>query len=290
MSVISLPFNPGDSADQLVKEVRSRTQVENFDLAVVLGSGWNEAAQLGETLGVFEYSDWSCFPAGQIAGHDGQLIAVQTASCKILFFSGRFHCYQGLSAFQATFPVRLAASLGCSRILLTCATGGVNRAYRPGDFMLVDDHLNFLGDNPLRGLPGNTFIDLVGMYQQGVYGNLLKHKSDDMILHRGVLAALPGPSYETPAEIRFLASAGADVVSMSTVPEAIMARYLGMQVAAVAFISNYAAGLSPVTMSHADVLDCGAEHAHLFPPLIRFFVEEWQEVNAENKDEDSLHV
>ena len=284
MSETSWDFKPGDSADQLVKEVRRLTQVENFDLAVVLGSGWNEAVQLGKTLGVFEYSDWPCFPAGQIAGHGGQLIAVQTPSCNILFFSGRFHCYQGLSAFQAAFPVQLASSLGCSRILLTCATGGVNRTYRPGDFMLVEDHLNLLGDNPLRGLSGNTFIDLVGMYQQDVYTNLLSRDTENLILHRGVLAAMPGPSYETPAEIRFLESAGIDVVSMSTVPEAIMARYLGMQVAAVAFVANYAAGFGPA-VSHQDVLNCGAEHAHSFLSLIRLFVEAWQDVSASHIDE-----
>lgn len=276
MSETSWDFKSGDSGDQLVKEIRRHTQVDYFDLAVVLGSGWNEAAEIGEILGVFEYSDWSCFPAGQIAGHGGQLIAVQTPSCKILFFSGRFHCYQGLSAFQAAFPVRLAASLGCPRVLLTCATGGVNRNYQPGDFMLVDDHINLLGDNPLRGLSGDTFVDLAGMYQQDVYDNLLGRDTGLIKLHRGVLAAMPGPSYETPAEIRFLETAGVDVVSMSTVPEAIMARYLGMQVAAVAFVANYAAGLGPVAVSHKDVLDCGAEHAHLFPTLIGLFIEAWQ--------------
>ncbi len=284
MSETSLGYNPGDSGDQLVKKIRSLTQVENFDLAVVLGSGWSGAFQLGKTLGVIEYSDWDCFPAGQIAGHGGQLVAVQYSSWNILFFVGRFHCYQGLSAFQAAFPVRLAASLGCSRILLTCATGGINRTYRPGDFMLVEDHLNLLGDNPLRGLSGDIFIDLVGTYQQNVYDNLLSRDTGNIVLHRGVLAAMPGPSYETPAEIRFLEIAGVDVVSMSTVPEAIMARYLGMQVAAVAFVANYAAGLSPDTLSHQDVLDCSTEHACLFPSLVRLFIDVWQEINTEKTD------
>jgi len=277
-------FKPGDSAEQFVKEIRRQTQIDNFDLAVVLGSGWNEAAQIGDVLGVFEYSDWPCFPAGQIAGHGGQLIAVQNSSSKILFFSGRFHCYQGLSAFQAAFPVRLAATLGCPRVLLTCATGGVNRNYQPGDFMLVDDHINLLGDNPLRGLAGDTFVDLAGLYQQDVYDNLLSRDTGFIKLHRGVLAAMPGPSYETPAEIRFLERSGVDVVSMSTVPEAIMARYIGMQVAAVAFVANYAAGLGPVAVSHKDVLNCGAEHAHLFPTLIGLFVEAW--LNQELSKED----
>ncbi len=284
MSVASCLSNPEASADRLVEEIRSLTQVDNFDLAVVLGSGWNAAVQLGETLGVFDYCEWPCFPAGQIVGHDGQLIAVQYSSSKILFFSGRFHCYQGLSAFQAAFPVRLAASLGCSRILLTCATGGINRIYQPGDFMLVEDHLNLLGDNPLRGLAGNIFVDMVGTYRKDVYDKLLTRDTGEIVLHRGILAAMLGPSFETPAEIRFLEAAGADVVSMSTVPEAIMARYLGMQVAAVAFVANFAAGRSIRSVTHHDVLDCGARYAHLFPSLIRLFIETWQDINTCHPD------
>jgi len=146
--------------------------------------------------------------------------------------------------------------------------------------MLVDDHLNLLGDNPLRGLSGNTFVDMVDAYQSDVYANLLEGDCSKMKLHRGVLAAMSGPSYETPAEVRFLSTMGVDVVSMSTVPEVIMARYLGIQVAAVAFVSNFAAGLSSVALSHEDVLDCGAEHSFLFPLLIRNLVDAWQTVSA----------
>jgi purine-nucleoside phosphorylase len=275
VSAKSWTFDIGGPGDRLVNEVRRSTQAENFDLAVVLGSGWGGAAQIGQTLGTFEYSDWPCFPAGQVAGHGGRLVAVQAASWKILFFVGRFHCYQGLSAFQAAFPVRLAAALGCQRLLLTCATGGINRSYRPGDFMLVEDHLNLLGDNPLRGLAGDTFVNLDGAYRLDLYDRILTRDADAPVLHRGVLAAMPGPSYETPAEVRFLAAAGVDVVSMSTVPEAIMARYLGMQVAAVAFIANRAAGLGPA-VSHQAVLACGSDHAHQFPRLVSQFINAWQ--------------
>jgi purine-nucleoside phosphorylase len=278
VSATSWPFSPGGPGARLGEEVRRQTKVENFDLAVVLGSGWNEATTLGETLGAFDYSDWSCFPCGQIAGHAGQLIVVRYSSWNILFFSGRFHCYQGLSAFEASFPVRLASSLGCPRILMTCATGGINPVYRPGDFMLVEDHLNLIGDNPLRGLSGNTFVDMADAYQSDVYAKLLEGDCSKVKLHLGVLAAMSGPSYETPAEVRFLSTMGADVVSMSTVPEVIMARYLGLHVAAVAFISNVAAGLASVTLSHEDVLDCGVEHSFLFPLLIRNFVDAWQTV------------
>jgi len=277
VSQIFWEFDAGEPVELLVGEIRKLSRGADFDLAVVLGSGWHEATEIGEVLGVFNYSDWPCFPMGQIAGHRGQLIAVQYRAWNILFFSGRFHCYQGLNAYQAAFPVRLAKALGCPRILLTCATGGVNRSYRPGDFMLVEDHLNLLGDNPLRGLAGDIFIDLTGAYRQDLYDRVLASASDDLILHRGILAAMPGPSYETPAEIRFLASAGIDVVSMSTVPEAIMARYLKMQVAAVALITNCAAGFNPKALSHLDVLESSSRSACFFPRLIRLFVNAWQD-------------
>ena len=278
VSETSWEFEPGGSARRLLDEVRCQTGVAAFDLAVVLGSGWKRAAVFGETLGVFNYEDWPCFPVGQIEGHSGQLIAVRFSSWNILVFSGRFHCYQNISAFQAALPVRLARALGCLRILLTCATGAINKKFKPGDFMLVEDHINLLGDNPLRGLAGNTFIDLAGLYDQSLYDRLSCGHSSGLRLHRGVLAAVPGPSYETPAEIRFLRTVGVDVVSMSTVSEAIMARFLGLQVAAVAFIANYAAGTTADELSHKEVLDCSCQHADLFPLLIKLFIDTWQDM------------
>jgi len=280
-----LPLNPEPSVTQVVKKVRSITQVENFDLAVVLGSGWSRVAQLGDLLGTFSYDDWTCFPGVRVAGHEGKLVAVRYSGWNILFFSGRFHCYQGLTAYQAAVPVRVADALGCKRIMLTCASGGINNAYRPGDFMLVDDHLNLLGDNPLRGLPGSIFVDMAGAYRQEVYDNLPANNPAEITVHRGVLAAMPGPCYETPAEIRFLAASGADVVSMSVVPETIMARYLGMMVAAVAFVANPAAGTgSSLPLTHLDVLDCGTKHAHRFPTLVSRLVVAWQKTDGRDPE------
>lgn len=273
MSKRSWAFSPEETSSRLVKELRQKSGVADFDLAVVLGSGWGKASQLGEELFTVLYSDWPCFPAGQIAGHSGTLSAVRSSSGNILVFSGRFHCYQGLSAFQASFPVRLASALGCPGIVLSCATGGINPQFSPGDFMLVDDHINLLGDNPLCGLSGDTFVDLTGAYRQEVNGHLLQLQMKGVTLHRGVLAAMPGPSYETPAEIAYLEKAGADVVSMSTVHETIMARYLGMQVAAIAFVANYAAGKGSANVSHDDVLACSAQHAQFFPVLLNRLVD-----------------
>lgn len=268
MSKRSWAFSPEDSTSCLIQELRQKTGVENFDLAVILGSGWGRASQLGEELFTVNYSDWPCFPAGQIAGHSGTLSVISYSSRNILVFSGRFHCYQGLSAFHASFPVRLASALGCPGVVLTCATGGINPQFKPGDFMLVDDHINLLGDNPLRGLSGDTFVDLTGAYGKDINERLLGRRMDGVTLHRGVLAAMLGPSYETPAEIAYLEKAGADVVSMSTVHETIMARYLGMEVAAIAFIANYAAGKGSADVTHDDVLACSARYAQFFPLLV----------------------
>jgi purine-nucleoside phosphorylase len=275
----SWTFEAGLSGDLLVKEVFRLTRGFNCDLAVVLGSGWDEVSRLGKFLGCFNYLDWDCFPVGQISGHSGRMFVAEYTGWKILFFAGRFHCYQGFNAFQAAFPVRLASALGCPRILLTCATGGINQTYRPGDFMLVEDHLNLMGDNPLRGLD-DSFIDMTSVYLRELYDKLLSRDILGMNIHRGVLAALPGPSYETPAEIRCLSTFGADVVAMSTVHEAIMARYLGMQVAAASFVANYAAGLSPSALSHQDVLACGTQHAHLFSHLVHHIITAWQDMNV----------
>lgn len=280
MSGPSWLFDAVAPADQLLQAVRREAGLKEFDLAIVLGSGWGDAAAFGATLAAFPYRDWPCFPSGQIAGHEGRLIAVEFDAWRVLVFSGRFHCYQGLTPFQAAFPVRLASALGCPRVLLTCATGGINPAYRPGDFMLVDDHLNLMGGNPLQGLTGDIFIDLAGTYRHDLYKRLQDCRElSGVTLHRGVLAALSGPTYETPAEIRMLATLGADVVSMSTVPEAIMARALGQSVAAAAFISNLAAGSGPDPVSHAEVLSCSAQHAGSSAALIRRLVNLWQEID-----------
>jgi purine-nucleoside phosphorylase len=274
----SWDFDPGDSANHLIKKVRQDSCVDAFDLAIVLGSGWGNVAHLGERLASFNYSDWSCFPSGQIKGHSGRLDVIRLAPWNILVFSGRFHCYQGLTAFQASFPVRLANALGCPRILLSCATGGINSKFRPGDFMLVEDHINLLGDNPLKGLSEDPFVDMVDAYNHEVYDACNVEETKGLTLHRGVLASMLGPSYETPAEINFLRTIGADVVSMSTVHETIMARYLGMEVAAVAFISNLAAGISQDAVSHADVLECGRLHAEDFPALVSLLISSWQKL------------
>jgi len=254
--------------------VRRVAGEEPFAAAIILGSGLGELAMQVEPLGEFPYAELAAFPPSGVTGHAGRLIAGRFAGERVLVFQGRHHLYEGYSAQEVVAPVRLAHQLGCRRLLLTNAAGGINPDFRPGDFMLIVDHLNFLGDNPLRGEARNPFIDLAGLYRQDFYPPLRDFAGGEGIrLHRGILAALPGPSYETPAEIRALGMLGADAVSMSTVPEAIMGRYLQMEVVALSCIANAAAGLSAVPLSHDDVLASGHRAAAQLVSLVhRLFV------------------
>ena len=255
MCVRSWPFEKNSPALELIDSINRAADSEPIDLAIVLGSGWSHFAESGQCIAEFDYSDWSCFPAETVAGHAGFLRLIRHQNLRVLCFAGRFHCYQGLNAFQASLPIRIASALGCPRVLLTCAVGGINPGYRPGDFMWLADHVNLLGENPLNGLPGDIFVDLSYLYAQQHYEALQAQMQEaGLVLHRGVLAAMPGPSYETPAEIRMLAAFGADVVSMSMAHEAIMARYLRMEVVGLALITNPAAGLAATPLDHLDVL------------------------------------
>lgn len=256
--------------------VRSRTGGEDFALAVVLGSGLGTLVERLSGAVSFPYREFSCFPATAVAGHAGCLVTGSCEGRRVLFFQGRYHLYEGYSARQVTLPIRLARQLGCRGVLLTNAVGGIHRDFRVGDFMFIADHINLMGDNPLRGTLSNPFLDLSTLYRTDLFPPLADYAAARQIgLHQGVLAALPGPSYETPAEIRALRTLGADAVSMSTVPEAIMAKYLGMDVAGLSLIANAAAGLSPAALTHQEVLATGHQGAECLWALVRHLVTLW---------------
>lgn len=248
-------FDSASRVHDLLSAVIADAGAGPFDLAVILGSGWSHLAEVGRLRAEFPYVDWPCFPGRCVSGHDGRLAAIELHGHRLLCFAGRFHCYQGLNAFEASLPVRIASALGCSRILLTCAVGGINLDFQPGDFVWISDHINLLGDNPLRWLPEEAFVDLSRLYDLSMFEGLRGYAVKSGIpLHSGVLAAMPGPSYETPAEVRMLSSMGVDVVSMSMAHEAIMARYLGLEVAGLSLVANRAAGQSEQPLCHDDVL------------------------------------
>ncbi|BCR05552.1 purine nucleoside phosphorylase [Desulfuromonas versatilis] len=269
---------PQSGIDQLADAVLRRCGDDPFDLAIVLGSGLGALAAELDQAEEFAYGQFPCFPEGSVAGHAGRLVGGTLQGWRVLLFQGRFHLYQGLSARQAALPATIAHRLGCPRLLLTSAVGGIEPAYRPGDFVYIADHINLLGDNPLRGVDDNPFVDLSALYRQDLFSGLLtRARALGIGLHRGVLAAMPGPSYETPAEIRMLRLLGAQVVSMSMVPEAILAAYLGLEVVGLSLVANAAAGLASQPLNHEEVLAVGRRGAEQLSALARELIRLWQQ-------------
>jgi purine-nucleoside phosphorylase len=263
--------------EHAVRRIRNSAAEQSFDLAVVLGSGLGALAE--EVIGTSLTYQELGLPGAAIAGHAGRLCAGRLGDCRVLVWAGRYHLYEGYKAQQVVQPIRISQALGCRRLLLTCAAGGIHEDYLPGDVMYVADHLNFLGDNPLQGCSTPNFLDLSRLYDPSCYDSLAAWATErGMRLRRGVLAALPGPSYETPAEIRALRVLGADAVSMSTIPEAIEGASLGMQVVALAFIANRAAGLSPTPLQHAEVLAAGAASASRFTDMASQLIDSWMKI------------
>jgi purine-nucleoside phosphorylase len=265
-----------DDISQSVPKIREWLNGLQPQLCVVLGSGLSAVLEQIEGLSSLPYSEIPDFIDTGVAGHAGFLHCGQLSNVPVLVFQGRFHCYEGYSAWQVTAPVRLAAALGCEKVLLTNAAGGIDPAMQPGDFMLVTDHLNMVGQNPLAGSPELDFVDLSSLYRHDIYGHLKQQlQADGIILHSGVLAWMLGPSYETPAEIRMLQNLGAAAVSMSTIPEAIMARRLGLDVVAISYLSNLAAGKSAKCLAHQDVLASGEQAGLATKKLSALLIDLW---------------
>ncbi len=239
----------------VVEKLRRCSENKPFDSAVIFGSGLGLSDSILKPLHTFSYPELSIFPETSVQGHEGCLVVSHYEDRRVLLFCGRHHLYEGLSAWQVTVNVRFAQALGCRQLLITNAAGGINPGLKAGDIMFVRDHLNLMGDNPLRG-QSRAFLDLSNLYDTSLYPSL-RHcaESQGIALRDGVLAAVLGPSYETPAEVNMLENLGADAVSMSSVPEAIMAKFLGMKVATLSFITNPGAGsvISPLT--HENVLE-----------------------------------
>ncbi len=256
--------------------VRALTGPEPFEAAIVLGSGLAEIADEVQDAICLPYAQIPEFPPSTVKGHPGRLVAGVLAGRRVLVFAGRFHLYEGYDARQVTVPVRLAHALGCRRLALTNASGGINPAFAPGDVMFIADHINLTGESPLRAERDNPFVDLSALYERRLLGDLSAFAAEEGLrLHQGVLAGLVGPSYETPAEIRMLRLLGADAVSMSTVCEAIMGKYLRMQIAGLSLIANPAAGLAPAPLDHDEVLRAGRSGAAGVLRLLRRLIQRW---------------
>ena len=239
-------------------------------LAIVLGSGFHHVLTELRVDKKVSYAKIPGFPVPSVSGHAGELYFGHLGKTPVLVLSGRAHFYEGHSMERVTFAVRALAAFGIRDLLLTNAAGGINKKFRPGDFMVLTDHINFMGTNPLRGAP--HFVDLTRVYDARLSALLFRAgKSCNVKLQRGVYLAVSGPSYETPAEIRAFARLGADAVGMSTVPEAMAARQCGLNVAAISCITNLAAGISKEKLSHTEVLETAGRVKTLAAKLLKYF-------------------
>lgn len=226
---------------------------------MILGSGWSEALTPTTILSRISYNDIPGLGASTVAGHTGELLLFEHAGVRMMAFCGRRHWYEGVGWLPVILPVELARRMGATNLLITNAAGGINPSLRPGELLLLRDHINTIGFNPLQGAMrpgwGPRFPD-----QSEVYNRVLRqllHQSAqaaDITLHDGVYAFTAGPAYETPAEIGAYAAMGADAVGMSTVPEAVVANAMGLRVAALSCITNMAAGISGPHLNHVEVL------------------------------------
>jgi len=239
-------------------------------LALVLGSGFNHVLRELDVDVETPYAKLPGFPKPTVAGHDGKLFLGKLAGTPVLVLSGRAHFYEGHPMERVTFAVRVLAAYGITDLLLTNAAGGINRKFRAGDFMVLTDHLNLIGVNPLRG--GPNFVDMTQVYDANLSALVFRAaRGCNVTLQRGVYLAVSGPSYETPAEIRAFARLGADAVGMSTVPEAIVARQCGLRVAGLSCITNLAAGISKSPVSHEEVLETGERVKTQAAALLKHF-------------------
>jgi purine-nucleoside phosphorylase len=243
-------------AEESAAALRERTGTDRFDVAVVLGSGWQAAADaIGRAEVEVALGGLPGFKQPSVKGHTPSVRYIKRDQLRVLLFLGRIHLYEGHEPQAVVHGVRTAVAAGCRTIVLTNAAGGINPGYRVGQPVLISDHLNLTARSPLSGPlpPGvpSRFTDLTDLYAARL--RALARELDPS-LAEGVYAALPGPHFETPAEIRMLAGAGADLVGMSTAMEAIAARHLGAEVLGISMVSNPAAGLSPEPIDHQAVL------------------------------------
>jgi purine-nucleoside phosphorylase len=263
--------DPRTAAARLKKLSRLRPT-----LGLVLGSGFHHVLSELRVDAEIPYSRLPGFPPTGVSGHAGKLLIGHLGGAPVMVLSGRAHYYEGHPMALVTFAVRALAAYGIRDLLLTNAAGGVNRSFRPGDFMILSDHINLMGANPLRGgpVPGlPRFVDLTCAYDRGLR-QLLRQAGREcgLKLRTGTYLAVCGPNYETPAEIRAFARLGADAVGMSTVPEVIVARQCGLNVAALSCITNLAAGRSRNRLSHEEVLETAERVKKVAAQLLKNFV------------------
>ncbi|HEY7180368.1 MAG TPA: purine-nucleoside phosphorylase [Blastocatellia bacterium] len=263
-----------DRAQTSARRIRERA-ARDIDVAVVLGSGLGAFAETLEDKIVIPYEEIPDFERSTVEGHSGQLIVgnLPSTAISVAVMQGRFHYYEGYSLEEVTLPIRAFGAMGLKKLALTNAAGGVNPAFKPGDFMLISDHINLMMISPLRGKHdnrlGERFPDMTEVYSRDYRGVAREAAAEiGLDLREGVYLALQGPNYETPAEIRMMRALGADAVGMSTVPEAIVAKQMGMSTLGVSLITNAAAGIEGGPINHSEVMETGQRVSKEFSELL----------------------
>ncbi len=267
---------PLDQIDEIVRSLEKRTALRPR-IGIILGSGLNGLADSVQTADIVPFGDLPHFPVSTVFGHAGRLVIGKLEGQTVLVMQGRIHFYEGYSMAQVTLPIRTMQRFGLDTLMVTNAAGGVNPDFHPGDVMLITDHLNFLGmmgQNPLMGPNydeiGPRFPDMSQMYDRKLADSARGvAERENIVLREGVYAGLSGPSFEGPADLRFLRLAGADAVGMSTVPEVIVARHGNMRVLGFSGISNKANLDGSTVTTHEEVIEAGKVITPKIEKLIR---------------------
>lgn len=278
MAGLRMPGLGSSDAKESAAAIRNRIGREHPAVGLVLGSGLTGLADRLEDARRVPYTDIPGFPAPSVIGHPGVLAAGTLGGKGVVALAGRFHIYEGYDARQVTFPVQVLAALGVSTLFVSNASGGVRRMFRPGDLMIIADHVNLTGHNPLLGSVEPNEVrsrELSEPYDAELRASLYRAGARAGVhLVEGVYGWVLGPSYETPAEVRMLERVGVDAVGMSTVPEVLAARAAGMRVAGMSCVSNLASGLTSTPVAHADVLAATREAAGRFEAVVLEWLQE----------------
>lgn len=249
------------------------------ELGLILGSGLGAIADTIEDAEYYNYNELPGFPVSTVEGHAGRLVIGKLKGRIVVAMQGRFHYYEGYTMQEVTFPVRVMKLLGAEKLIVTNAAGAVNTNYTPGDLMIISDHINFSGANPLVGKNltefGTRFPDMSDAYDRELRAKVKDIAKDlNMTLQEGVYAMFSGPTYETPAEIRMARTMGADAVGMSTVPEVIIAKHSGLQVVGISCMTNMAAGILDQPLNHEEVMETSEKVRKSFIALMTKVIEQ----------------
>lgn len=256
-------------------------RIKNYPtIALIVGSGLSNIKNTLKDQISISYSQIPHFQISTVEGHAGELVYGKMNGIDVFLFNGRVHYYEGYSMREISYPIRVIKSLGVEKLIITCAVGSINKKYNLGDIVVIKDHINFMGNNPLIGKHykefGNRFPDMTNIYDKDEINKISKiAKSNKINIQKGVYFAVSGPSYETPAEINAYRKLGGDVVGMSLVPEAIVANQMKMKVSALTYVSNKASGISKKSLTHEEVLQTGKKAAVSMEKIITDFVKEF---------------